>query len=50
MAAGPELLRFHETFFSFFFLKKLRRSRVNVSHDIKKKLGLFIFKVGGELA
>jgi len=33
-----------------FFLKKLRRSRANVSHDIKKKLGLFIFKVGGELA
>ena len=34
----------------FFFEKKLRRSRANVSHDIKKKLGLFIFKVGGELA
>ena len=34
----------------FFCWKKLCRSRANVSHDIKKKLGLFIFKVGGELA
>ena len=50
MVAGPKLLRFQVTFFFFFFEKKLCRSRANVSHDIKKKLGLFIFKVGGELA
>ena len=33
-------------FFFFFFF----RSSANVFHDIKKKLGLFIFKVRGELA
>ena len=35
---------------NIFFWKKLRRSRANVSHDNEKKMGLFIFKVGGDLA